>query len=945
MMKQLLLPLLFFLVVCFGAQAQGLYTLSGQVNSSQDSTAIPGATLVLKSLHYDALVQAVNADDTGNFHFTSIQAGSYHLITSYLGYLTDTTDVVITNANITLLISLKPKEMKDVVIEELLPRMEIKGDTLQYNANAFKVNKDATAEDLFKKMPGVTTDGGTVKVNGEEVKKILVDGKPFFTDDPSATLRNMPADMVENIQVFDKQSDQAEFGGYKDGNAEKTLNVRTKPDRKQGTFGKLYAGAGTTDKYNTGGSFNLFRGNRRVSVLGMTNNINEQNFSFADIMSATQNNGQRGPGSGANLMNAVQSGISTTSSAGVNYGDSWGKRTTVSGSYFFNTSKNNNESNTIRDYYTLDQQRYEQNSTTTSTNTNHRGNLKIEFSPDSMNKLIVSTRITSQETGSLSGLFGLTSIPSQDLSTIRTTNNNSSNQRAYNLNNDTQWQHRFLKKGRTISLNINSALNKRSGSGNYISESLYFLQNDSLASINQRYTNGTTSISFTPSLSYTEPLTKKSMLQGSLRPSYLETRSEKLTYDVSASDNIANTILSNRYTFRNTKQAGGLYYKYTTDSLEISAGADAELSALKGNQEYPMTGSTDRSFFNLLPRVSIVKRYAGKSNLNINLSSYTSAPSITQLQNVADVSNPLFVKSGNANLSQSRSNSLEVRYMKRMPEKEKHFIVGANATQTSNYIGSSTTILRSDTTIQGVAIARGAQWSEPVNLNNYFSSRVSASGGFPLKKMKSNLNLNTNYSFTQTPAIINEILNLSRNHNITAGFSTSSNISEKIDFNFSYNATFNNIVNSKNTANNNQYWQHLVTGKVNITLLERLVLNTDLSYTQYIGLAQSNVQQYFLWNGYVGYKLGKAKAIELKVSCFDILNQNTSLSRTVRETYAEDNRTTVLRRFGMVTLTYTFKKFAKGSEPKEDEEWRKMRKMMPPPGGMPPPPGMGPGGN
>lgn len=940
----------FALLLCTSAAAQTSFMIRGAVRSAQDSSSVPGATVVLKTMLYDKTEQSTVTDDDGRYQIQGLQAGAYHLIVMMVGFETDTVDVAITDADVTRLrVFLKVKELKAVQIEEALPRMEIKGDTVQYNANAYKVNPDATAEDLLRKMPGVTTDGSSIKVNGEEIKRVLVDGKPFFNDDPAATLRNLPADMVENMQIFDKQSDEAEFGGFKDGSAVRTLNVRTRGDRKQGKFGKVYTGGGTNDRYNLGFTANSFKKTQRITLLGMANNINQQNFSMQDIMGMMSNSGQgggqggggrggQGGGGGQNFFNGQQNGITTTKALGLNYNDSWGKKWTVSGNYFFNQSNNDNSSNTIRNFYTADQLRYTQNSIAGTENINHRGFLKLEFAADSNNKFLATTRFTTQNYNSKNVLGALSNLPTFNENTNSTDNTTVAQNQGYTLNSDVQWQHKFKKNRRTLSLNMNTQANERNGDGGYVSTSIFFLENDSTVVLNQSYTNNNKSLTLSPSANYTEPLGKNSILQFTAKPSWSENDAEKITSNVVGSNLILDTSLSNKYRYTYNKQSGGVYYRYATDSVEFSIGSDIEQSHLRSDQTYPQISSTDRTFFNILPNMRFTRRYPSKARFVAQFNSSTQAPSVAQLQNVIDVSNVLFVRSGNIGLKQSRDNTMELRYILRIPQSEKHMMFMLSGTQTLNYVSTDTRVLRSDTVVNGITVPRGAQWIVPLNMNNYFNGRAFAVYGIPLKKVKSTLNLQGGYTITQTPAVINTITNLSLNQAVNGGLSISSNVSEAIDFTLGYNAAYNSVVNNVITSGNTSYYTQNASLRANWIIKKRIVLNSDAAWTNFTGLSQSFKQNYVLWNAYVGYKFGKNNAFELKISCFDILKQNISISRTVNATYVEDVRTQTLTRYGMLTLTYTFKKFeGKGPDMPDEKE---MRRMYHGPG-MGQPPGTG----
>jgi len=941
---KILLAMAFCLLFALFTFAQNTYKITGVVKDSKDKSPLIGANIALKLKNKSDIIAGTVADLQGAFTLRNIKTNTYLLEISYIGYITDSVTVTINNSDVklkTIFLETNPKLLKTVEIKSVQTRMEIKGDTVQYNAAAYKTQPDATAEDLVKKLPGVTTDGTTMKVNGEDVKKVLVDGKPFFSDDPTATLKNLPADIVDNVQMFDFQSDQSRFTGFRDGNEEKTINLNTKKGLNVGQFGKVYGGYGTDDKYNAGMTLNSFNGSQRISVIGMSNNINQQNFSISDIMSVMSNSGSQsggppGPGSAAsNFFNRQQNGITKTSAFGINYNDNWGKKITVSGNYFYNNTKNSTNSIISRNYFTQDNLQYNQNSTSQNDNTNHKFYLKFEYFIDSINKLTVTPRLTLQDNKTSSMLNGSNTLPLVEQLVSKTNNNTTSNADGYNFTDDILFQHKFIKKGRTISLGLNTQANNRLSNGSYYSSSLY---EDTLAAntvIDREYDYSSKNLAISSNLAYTEPIGKKMQIMINYRPSYNENNSDKKTHSIDPNGEylITDTLLSN--TFNNTyfSNRGGLNFGLNSSKANFNVGSDVEQLRLKGSQTYPGTLNVDKVFYNILPSALYNYKFSKTFNLNINFRSSSKSPEISQLQNNIDVTNPLFVKSGNPYLRQTFENKLTVRLMKRMPEKESHFLVFITASQSKNYISNATYLINSDTTVQNVTLSRGSQLIVPVNLNNYYNIRSFGAFGLPLNFIKSNLNLHVGYTFSHTPALINNNLNYAFNNVINAGMYLSSNISQAIDFSIAYNGSYNNVSNSLQKQSDNTYFNHTATFKANIIFFNRIVLNTDISQSYYLGLSQTYNKSFTLWNAALGYKFLKNKSLEVKLSVSDILNQNTSISHTVTETYTEDSKVQILNRYALLTITYTFKHFKNGATGPQEI---KFPKGMPPPGSMPP---------
>ena len=343
--------LVFFCLSTLGISQS--FIINGKLIDENKQPAIGSSVFLLKT--DSSFVKGTTSDLDGQFKLENINSNNYILKILSLGYKPVFKSIEITNQDLNIpIINLKQAStnLKEVTVEAQQALATQNGDTTSFRANAYKVNKDATAEDLVSKMPGVTVVDGKVQAQGEEVKQVLVDGKRFFGDDASAVLKNLPAEVIDKVQVFDKKSDQSQFTGFDDGNASKTINIVTKAQFKNGVFGKAYGGYGYEDKFKGGATVNIFKGDRRITVLAQSNNINEQNFASEDLVGVSSSGGgggrrgggQGGPGGGnnpsENFQSNTQNGINTTSLFGLNYADKWGKKTEVTASYFFNWTQN-----------------------------------------------------------------------------------------------------------------------------------------------------------------------------------------------------------------------------------------------------------------------------------------------------------------------------------------------------------------------------------------------------------------------------------------------------------------------------------------------------------------------------------------------------------------------------------------------------------------------------
>ncbi|MBI1307449.1 MAG: TonB-dependent receptor [Bacteroidetes bacterium] len=920
----------------FSAFAQKSYQISGSVKDGQDSMPVTGAGVVLVNLTDTLQKTGTTSGADGFFVLNVNQSGKYRLEISFIGYADYKKEIFVNNQNVALrpvYLNSGSEQLNVVNIKVDVNPVQIKGDTVQFNAEAYKVNPDASAEDLIKKMPGVTSEGNTVKVNGEEVKKVLVDGKPFFSDDPTTTLKNVPADMIGSVQVFDQQSDQSLFTGIFDGNEEKTINLTTKKGMNVGKFGKIYTGYGTDNKNSSGFTLNSFNGPQRISLIGMSNNINQQNFNISDILSVMSNSGQssgRGAMRGSNnFMTGQQNGITNTNAIGLNYNDNWGKRIRVSGNYFFNNTDNNSISSVLRHYYTEDQLQYKQDDVSETKNLNHKANFKFEYFIDSANKITINPSLTLQSNSTNSKLTGETRSGENYISDLL--NQTKTSARGFNFNNDILLQHRFSKIGRTISLNLNTQISNNKGDGSYTSVTQYADTSVTGITTDQQYTSDGKNSTIGANLSYTERVGKRAVLLFSYKPTITKSESERLVNNAGSAGQYTelDTVLSN--TFKNTyiTNRGGFTYNLKLTNSILTIGTDVQHAELSSAQEYPKSLSLDKSFFSVLP--SFRYNYKSKKNFNFNASyqANTRSPSISQLQNNIDQSNSLFIKSGNPDLKQATENSFTIRTMKRLPAKSQHFMVFVRATQTANYVGNSTSILQSDTIINNVTLKRGSQFIVPVNVKGYYSLSSFGGFGFPVKIIKSNLNFNAGYTITNTPALINNQLNNALSQSYRFGFYLGSNISQNLDFSLSYNGSYNNVANSLQVQSNSSYLSHTLNARTNYIFLKKFVLNSDITEYLYTGLSSGYNKSYALWNASAGYKFLKNNALETKLVVYDLLNQNKSISRNITETYTEDNQTKVLNRYFMLSVTYTFKKFKNNAVGPQEIEFPK---GMPPPG-------------
>ncbi len=911
-------------------QSNKLFSISGKIIDAKDSSPLIGVNILLTNTKDSTKTFGVSTDVDGKFAISSIDSGEYILDVSYISYKTILKKILVNEHIQWKDISMmeESKLLKEVIIQDKQIRVQQLGDTSQFNAAAFKANKDATTEDLLTKMPGITSDNGTLKINGEQVQKVLVDGKPFFGDDPRTTVQNLPADVIDKVQVFDKLSDQSAFTGFDDGNSQKTINIITKKGMNNARFGKIYAGyGGPNNRYNAGVNFSSFKGDRRFTVLAMSNNINQQNFNIQDLLGATgqastaRNTGGGGRGgmmrSISNFLIGQQNGIATTTALGLNYADKWGKKkkVTASGSYFFNGTKNVNSSTSVRNYIASNDSGmvYNEFKDINNKNFNNRLNFKIEYAIDSNNTLIFTPSLSTQNYISNAALEATNTRFGEPIESA-TKNNQSANQFGINFSNDVLFQHKFYKKGRTLSIDLTTAVNTKNASGSLQTYNSYnidtLLANDS---IHQQSKIKTVGYTIGSNIVYTEPIKKYGQISISYSPSFTKTNSSKNTNNYDALTGlytIPDTALTNEFDNFYLTNKIGFAYRFNNQKLNWSVGVNGQDALLQSNQLAPKTVFVKKNFISILPYVDLKYKISKTESLNFFYRTSTNSPSISQLQNVIDNSNSLILSSGNPSLSQSNSHSVGLRYNRANTTKATNLFLFANAVNTLDFIANSTTIFNRDTTVNGIFAPSGTQYIQPINLNGYWNVRTFITFGFPVSKLKSNMNVNGGMVYTRTPALINNIRNNANAYSINAGITWSSNISQKIDFTISYNATYSLVRNSLQRQNNSNYFSHTAFAKLNYQFWKGFVFNTSVSNTLNTGGSKTYNASYWLLNASLAYKFLKDQSLEVKFSANDILNQNKNIVRNVTEIYTEDVRSTALRRYFMGTITYTFKKIA-----------------------------------
>ncbi len=972
-------------------------TISATVLDSESGETVIGAVVSVAPTENPEKAQHTTTGYGGKFTTAALPYGNYKLVVSFMGYNNHEAELKLDKAKVDLgTIQLKAGvEIESVVKEVKAIRASSKGDTISYNASAFKVTQDADVEGLLKKMPGITVTDGKVETQGEEVKKIFVDGKEFFGEDVTTAIKSLPAETVDRIEVYNKLSDAAEFSGMDDGEGFKALNIVTHSHMRQGQFGKVYAGVGYDAeegaddrfKYLAGGNVNLFHGNSRVSVLALFNNVNQQNFSFEDILGVSGGGGGGRGGVGAYMMRP-QSGVAKVNAIGLNYSDQWGKKDQVSfqGSYFFNNTNTRNRS-TVEKWYEapmLPDTLLTRGASETDAD-NHRFNARIEWKINENHNLMIRPSFSFQSNDPYSNTYGWQfGAPEKGGSGYSYTDNfNEATRNGYNLGTRAVYRAKLGKDGRTLTVNGNVRYSDRTNKTNSYSNQLGTLderpEGDDVWGWNPtnytdlrylRNLSPSKSLDLQGEITYTEPVAKYAQVSLQYRAEYESDERNKSSYitgeDYAINGLLPDPSLSNNYESTNMEHRIGPGFRYSKNRNTFVANIYYQTAELEGQvlsgqvvgEQKPIKHQYDNFTYFLMGQLQPNQQ----NSLRLFVRSNTNAPSIQNLQNVFDVSNAQNISRGNPYLKPSYNHNINFHYTHSSLEKGRTFMWMFMWNKTQDFTATHTVQSTRENPISiTLTDTEGATttytpnyYSMPVNLDGQWSINTMLMYGLPISFLKSNFNMMGGVSYSKTPSMVGgtvandgTISGGERNDAENMGYFfravLGSNISEKVDFTLSWNGNYNEAKNSLATGNSkNKYFSHTANASMKFVLPWDLTFTASAAYSQYLGITNDYNEDYLLCNLWLGKKVFKNKRGEVMVGVNDLLNQNSvAFSRSTGSGFTQNSTNLSMGRYYMVQFTYNLRIFGKkGSRNMSDyetsgqQEFRQHRRMMgPPPGG------------
>ena len=918
-----------------------------------------------------AIMEVVSSDGQRHKHsvsgakglvtVTGLAAGEYDVNITFIGYATQNHKVKVSGTVDLGTLELAPEAVAiEAVVKEVQAlRTSQNGDTVAYNAAAFKVAADADVEGLLRKMPGITISNGSVEAQGEEVKKIFVDGKEFFGEDVSTALNSLPAQAVDRIEVFNKLSDNAEFSGMDDGEGYKAINIVTHSNMRQGVFGKLYGGYGyqpdtdggapeldfqndaiyspeigsvtSNHKYNIGGNVNLFHGSSRVSVIGLLNNVNQQNFSFEDILGVTGGSGG-GPGRGRGVgqyMVRPQSGVANVGSIGVQYSDSWGEgdKVKLNGSYFYNSTNTRNLS-VLEKWYespSPDDDLIQEGESETH-NFNHRLNVRLDWNINENMSLMSRTNFSFQGNDPYSQQYGELSGETADgkgLPFEVLYNGSEGSSRALRFNEFLQYRLKLGKVGRTITVDGRYSIRNTPESWAHSYSTLSTFEEGGVYYPTLRYVSAfapETETDVNANVTYTEPVAKNAQVSMQYRFDYENQELEKIAYITGADYNIANLVpdvsLSSLTDSRSIEHRVGPGFRYSKDRNTFIANVYYQHSTLDGmvKGEHIKRGFDHVTYF-VMGNIA----FNPENTIRVFINSYTHNPDVRNLQDIYDVSNAQYISKGNPGLKSSYNHRLNFHYVRSNIEKGRTFMWMFSTQLTQDYVGQSIIYNPTAEDMPGLPENDGQaynplQYSTYENMNGFANLRTHISYGFPIAPIKCNLNVMAGVNWSRTPSKVNNELNITNNLGYNAMLSLGSNISENIDFTLQWNGAYNEAKQTlARTRGNNQYFSHTASGSLKWVFWKGFTLTAAVNYNQYIGFTDDYNEDYLLCNIYLGKKIFKNQLGEVLIGVNDLLNENTAFVRTVGSGYTQNAWNSTIGRYFTVQFNYNLRYFGKNA--------------------------------
>jgi Outer membrane protein beta-barrel family/CarboxypepD_reg-like domain len=919
-----MLSKLSFLLVCmlFTIATYSQSVIKGSVADTSSSANLRMAVISLLRSKDSVLVKFTRADEKGNFELSTAAQGKHILMVSFPNFADYVEEIELKpseNINKNIFIIPKSKLLEEIIIQQKVSAIRIKGDTTEFKADSFKVGPNANVQDLLRKLPGLQVNSkGEITAQGQKVEKVLVDGEEFFSDDPAVVTQNLRADFVDKVQVFDKKSEQATFTGVDDGQKTKTINLELKDDKKKGYFGKIEAGTDFNQYRNAKGLINSFKKKRKVAGFIINNNTTfqglnwqeRQNFGANDMTSGMTNDGGMYFVSERDDFSSGD-GLPNSTSAGLTYINKWNKdKNSLNANAQFNDQTVNGLNTSLTQTILPD------------TSFSNRTNERFE---------------TYRNRKRISGTYDWTIDSTSSLkfkaagSLVNTIRNNNFNGQSFNERNqlfnqtdrtttddiesrdftsELNYKKKLQKQGRTISYTGNFSNNNRDGDGFLFAANSFFDPSGTLLqqqNFDQKKTNVERKTIIQNSFVYTEPLSKTIFLEVSYRNAFNRNNAQLNTLEkLNNNDKYTELVdtLSNHFLFNTSDHSGGFNVRYAGKKFSVTAGTNVGRTVFKAEELRKQTEQI-RGFTNLLPRVNL--RFTPKKQKSINIS-YNGSPQNPTLQQINPIINnidPLNITIGNPDLRQAFNHRFNVNFSDYKVFKSRNiyfsgsFNVVNNAITNSNFIDNF-----------------GRRINQTINTDGNYNGNFWSMYGFEVAKSV-NLRFNAEGSMSRFVNVVNNIQNISNNYTTSLGIGIGVYNDKWINFNLDFSPDYNISRSSINKDLAIRYWSFTSYPYVEMKFKKaKLFVDVNGQFTVFQQTAAfPNQRNVFLINGNIRRTFTKKDALELKLSVNDLLNQNIGIRRNITSNFISENTFQNLRRFFLLSVIWNFNK--NGAQPNQ----------------------------
>ncbi len=865
--------------------------ITGTVKDNDEG--LIGATAMLLNASDSVIHSFAISDASGYFVIKKAFNGEYILQINFVGYNTYSKKVTVKGEDVNLGdILMETSHLEELVIEGERVPIEMKKDTIEYNAAAFKTEPNAVVEDLLKKLPGVEVErDGSIKAQGEDVNKVLVDGKEFFGDDPQMATKNLEADAVDKVQVFDKKSEFAEFSGIDDGNEEKTINIALKENRKQGTFGRVGAGGGTDETFRLDANINQFRKDNQFSLITKHNNINEQGFSIGDYISFMGGMSNLGGGGGRFSINSsvpigddISSGFVTTSVAGVNFNRDFSEKSELQSNYLF--SRINNIQNITSNTSYLDGlQDVYQDAESESLANMHQLNLnyksKLTDAADIQVKNIIS--FNSGETNG----FSDTETETPTTSVENTHSESESTNEALNLNSRLIFRQRFTKPGRTFVAEGQIVRNENDAEGTLVRDG----DNDTF-DLDQETINESLVTTLGTKISFTEPLGKSKYLEARYEHENTVDEDDRLVYDVSSGSQVIDAQQTQLYTRDFISNTVGISLNHVKDKFKLTLGSNYQLGELSGE----VSGDTPlkRNFNAGLPYFRTRYEFSNSMRISFNYNTRQQIPTIRQLQPILDLSSSSSQYNGNPDLKASYIHSARI-----------HFNVFDQFTSKSFFTMLSTSITERNIVNSRERISgSNVQLLQPVNSGNSVTVTNYASFSGRIRFAKLQYNLSNRVSRNVGNTISESVTYETRSISNTLRISIENVKKEKMDWVVGVAMTGNRTKSDDTEAANQNLTNTAYYNDIVWYFAKKWSFTSNFDVTLYSDEGIGGGSEVALWKTSIQRDFLKNDRGQLKFTVFDVLDQNLGINQTANTILIQEQRIPSIGRYFMIGLMY-----------------------------------------